>query len=204
MEIRIGEFKKISEEKIRDGGVQNFFHMGLDPHLAIFRYNALQCIDVMIHICKTLASVQTNHIYKQKEKNNLEKSIREIDILTRILCLEGYLKLYYNCFLTSEKFVNDAYEYVMVGVKYPETRTTHKLSSDVCLVCNDREAEENHHLIPMYVGGKDEPYNFVSVCHRCHQLDCFEFVFDVFKKNKFQLTKNMIKEALENYNESSH
>lgn len=38
----------------------------------------------------------------------------------------------------------------------------------ICACCGSKKALELHHIIPISMGGKDEYYNLIYLCHNCH------------------------------------
>lgn len=39
----------------------------------------------------------------------------------------------------------------------------------ICGCCGSKKDLNLHHIIPIYMGGKDEYYNLIYLCHECHR-----------------------------------
>lgn len=39
-----------------------------------------------------------------------------------------------------------------------------------CLKCGKQKPLELHHIVPAYLGGIEESWNLISLCHRCHEF----------------------------------
>ena len=45
-----------------------------------------------------------------------------------------------------------------------------KNAGDACQFCKTNKDLHSHHIIPLYLGGTDDPDNFITVCSDCHRL----------------------------------
>jgi len=52
----------------------------------------------------------------------------------------------------------------------------------VCGCCGSRKNLELHHIIPISVGGKDEYFNLLYLCHDCH-VNIHKMLNEIFKHN---------------------
>lgn len=48
-------------------------------------------------------------------------------------------------------------------------KETRKSLGNVCANCGSTESIEYHHIVPLFVGGKEIESNIVPLCHRCHK-----------------------------------
>ena len=51
---------------------------------------------------------------------------------------------------------------------YKQRQTGEIHRQEVCATCGSKEDIELHHIIPVAVGGTDDYFNLISLCHACH------------------------------------
>ena len=53
----------------------------------------------------------------------------------------------------------------------------------ICGCCSSKENLELHHIIPIHLGGNDEYYNLIYLCHDCH-MKMHLMIEENFKTNE--------------------